>query len=103
MPTKLFGVAYRRSMTASGTTVRTSTSPAARAASDTGGTGGDANAAPGAAQTAVHRVARTPDRKSTRLNSSHMSIAYAVFCLKKKKQKTKKKHCSNRTRREKPH
>src|SRR5690242_21117499 len=29
------------------------------------------------------------DRKSTRLNSSHMSISYAVFCLKKKK---KKKH-----------
>src|SRR5690242_20832849 len=26
-----------------------------------------------------------PDRKSTRLNSSHMSISYAVFCLKKKK------------------
>src|SRR5689334_23704230 len=29
-----------------------------------------------------------PDRKSTRLNSSHSSISYAVFCLKKKK-KTK--------------
>src|SRR5438876_7977386 len=28
------------------------------------------------------------DRKSTRLNSSHPSISYAVFCLKKKKQKT---------------
>src|SRR4051812_49594005 len=27
------------------------------------------------------------DRKSTRLNSSHMSISYAVFCLKKKKQR----------------
>src|SRR5690242_21207644 len=26
----------------------------------------------------------SPDRKSTRLNSSHMSISYAVFCLKKK-------------------
>src|SRR5207249_9152681 len=26
-----------------------------------------------------------PDRKSTRLNSSHVSISYAVFCLKKKK------------------
>src|SRR5690242_21489270 len=31
-----------------------------------------------------------PDRKSTRLNSSHMSISYAVFCLKKKKKKQKK-------------
>src|SRR4051794_41778711 len=27
----------------------------------------------------------SPDRKSTRLNSSHPSISYAVFCLKKKK------------------
>src|SRR5438477_10914759 len=30
-------------------------------------------------------AARTRDRKSTRLNSSHMSNSYAVFCLKKKK------------------
>src|SRR5256885_5548713 len=29
-------------------------------------------------------VLRTPDRKSTRLNSSHLVISYAVFCLKKK-------------------
>src|SRR6516225_10981843 len=32
-----------------------------------------------------HRRRGRPDRKSTRLNSSHMSISYAVFCLKKKK------------------
>src|SRR5690242_21510423 len=31
------------------------------------------------------------DRKSTRLNSSHMSISYAVFCLKKKKKIKEKK------------
>src|SRR5437868_12570466 len=31
------------------------------------------------------------DRKSTRLNSSHVSISYAVFCLKKKNMK---QHCS---------
>src|SRR5688572_30667640 len=31
------------------------------------------------------------DRKSTRLNSSHSQISYAVFCLKKKKKKKKKK------------
>src|SRR5205807_9812009 len=30
------------------------------------------------------------DRKSTRLNSSHLVISYAVFCLKKKKKKKKK-------------
>src|SRR5438477_7877288 len=34
---------------------------------------------------------RHGDRKSTRLNSSHMSISYAVFCLKKKKKNTKNK------------
>src|SRR5699024_12462662 len=34
------------------------------------------------------------DRKSTRLNSSHVSISYAVFCLKKKK--TKKQSYSNK-------
>src|SRR5690242_21344990 len=32
------------------------------------------------------------DRKSTRLNSSHMSISYAVFCLKKKKKKESSLH-----------
>src|SRR5258705_9297356 len=31
----------------------------------------------------------TVDRKSTRLNSSHLGISYAVFCLKKKKQNPK--------------
>src|SRR5256885_5382914 len=42
---------------------------------------------------AAHRIGRRPlghevhdaDRKSTRLNSSHLVISYAVFCLKKKK------------------
>src|SRR5690242_20752655 len=38
------------------------------------------------------------DRKSTRLNSSHMSISYAVFCLKKKKKKEKNSSLSIRTR-----
>src|SRR5690554_7557937 len=33
---------------------------------------------------------RARDRKSTRLNSSHVRISYAVFCLKKKKKKKKK-------------
>src|SRR5688572_32675284 len=46
---------------------------------------------------ALHEVAPTAqydlsgqsrDRKSTRLNSSHSQISYAVFCLKKKKNKT---------------
>src|SRR5260221_9394173 len=33
---------------------------------------------------------REPDRKSTRLNSSHTVISYAVFCLKKKKKRLNK-------------
>src|SRR5699024_11678698 len=36
----------------------------------------------------------TTDRKSTRLNSSHVSISYAVFCLKKKKKTDCKTSCS---------
>src|SRR5437773_7201708 len=32
------------------------------------------------------------DRKSTRLNSSHITISYAVFCLKKKKRKITSRH-----------
>src|SRR2546430_14706303 len=34
-----------------------------------------------------HAVYAQQDRKSTRLNSSHSQISYAVFCLKKKKKK----------------
>src|SRR5258708_19506914 len=43
-----------------------------------------------------HAILRGPvvpwsrDRKSTRLNSSHQIISYAVFCLKKKKKKSKR-------------
>src|SRR5437899_9752475 len=48
------------------------------------------------------RLRSSPDRKSTRLNSSHLGISYAVFCLKKKKQHIKisktnmfKRHVAN--------
>src|SRR5690606_41842252 len=45
----------------------------------------DASAAGGGAQTQYHaRHILIRDRKSTRLNSSHVKISYAVFCLKKK-------------------
>src|SRR3712207_7173985 len=42
------------------------------------------------AKEAGHRAGfyTSPDRKSTRLNSSHANISYAVFCLKKKTKKT---------------
>src|SRR3712207_8175084 len=41
-------------------------------------------AAPTATIPAIPAFAGTADRKSTRLNSSHANISYAVFCLKKK-------------------
>src|SRR4051794_41404630 len=47
-------------------------------------------ARPGGGRPLLDRGARHPplgDRKSTRLNSSHPSISYAVFCLKKKKKR----------------
>src|SRR3712207_8540505 len=37
-----------------------------------------------------HVLPAGQDRKSTRLNSSHANISYAVFCLKKKKNKTQR-------------
>src|SRR2546430_6587577 len=37
---------------------------------------------------------RSGDRKSTRLNSSHSQISYAVFCLKKKKKQKNHRHVS---------
>src|SRR3712207_8490812 len=46
------------------------------------------NRAPAKVQSALLEVMQEhQDRKSTRLNSSHANISYAVFCLKKKKQK----------------
>src|SRR5688572_32377904 len=42
------------------------------------------------ARVKVHDSATMIDRKSTRLNSSHSQISYAVFCLKKKKKKKNK-------------
>src|SRR6266496_4896531 len=41
---------------------------------------------------------RHPDRKSTRLNSSHVEISYAVFCLKKKKKKKKNQNKKKKTK-----
>src|SRR5258707_11632609 len=43
----------------------------------------------GAENGRVRGYLRKQDRKSTRLNSSHANISYAVFCLKKKKKQTK--------------
>src|SRR5205814_6406388 len=71
------------------------------------------NAGPcsGCAEAAVSRLSHSrktlerswglssPDRKSTRLNSSHLGISYAVFCLKKKKQKIKHKKINRQSNR----
>src|SRR5205807_9680538 len=43
----------------------------------------------GARNVGMYRLQVFEDRKSTRLNSSHLVISYAVFCLKKKKKKNK--------------
>src|SRR2546430_13701617 len=46
---------------------------------------GDRSRGPRSGGGALRTVAAHRDRKSTRLNSSHSQISYAVFCLKKKK------------------
>src|SRR3712207_7958497 len=59
----------------------------ANASGDTAIALGVGSTARGEAGIAI-RVGSTADRKSTRLNSSHANISYAVFCLKKKKKHT---------------
>src|SRR5437867_12906505 len=49
------------------------------------GDGNDDPAGSGAGRIVVAVAREVTDRKSTRLNSSHRTISYAVFCLKKKK------------------
>src|SRR2546427_5779678 len=44
----------------------------------------------------VEKISHLRDRKSTRLNSSHSQISYAVFCLKKKKKENKTINTSNK-------
>src|SRR5947208_8085243 len=55
-----------------------------------------------AAGAETHRPSPSPDRKSTRLNSSHQIISYAVFCLKKKKTITHSTTTMNRHQTSKP-
>src|SRR5438045_7509940 len=72
-----------------------STQPRLRARWRTGRSRAAAPRASGRARAAADpggRIATTGDRKSTRLNSSHLGISYAVFCLKKKKNKNRKQH-----------
>src|SRR5690349_23691955 len=55
-----------------------------------GGRGGGAAANALAVKRGPVKLVAMADRKSTRLNSSHVEISYAVFCLKKKKKKKNK-------------
>src|SRR5688572_32130322 len=48
----------------------------------------------GSIESLIERIEEV-DRKSTRLNSSHSQISYAVFCLKKKKKKKKRTIAKN--------
>src|SRR5256885_9620566 len=52
------------------------------------------NTAAGDAANSSVRTGLLPDRKSTRLNSSHLVISYAVFCLKKKNIKHNQSRCA---------
>src|SRR5690349_22726323 len=63
-----------------------------RTTTDTGVARGTARRSPDSARctTDSARCTTDSDRKSTRLNSSHVEISYAVFCLKKKKKKNEK-------------
>src|SRR5207249_9480995 len=56
---------------------------------------GQGNQAGAALRCNQHDLLPRTDRKSTRLNSSHVSISYAVFCLKKKKKKKIKNKNTN--------
>src|SRR2546426_454365 len=69
-----------------------------RSAATFSGSGSNATTDPDAPTSRAPRIVKKPtlaptskktDRKSTRLNSSHLVISYAVFCLKKKKKKKK--------------
>src|SRR5438874_5164875 len=51
----------------------------------------------GTGNPALDKLANRQDRKSTRLNSSHVEISYAVFCLKKKKKKKERQKSRRRS------
>src|SRR2546429_296457 len=85
-----------RIMQAMETLSQSSRRPPAQAAGwqfwvDRGGTFTDVIGLSPAGELHVRKVPSARDRKSTRLNSSHGYISYAVFCLKKKKKKHKTK------------
>src|SRR2546421_7264846 len=93
--TTLFRSKLRNRVAEGQTLLRIFQSGFERALRNAGGLRGDANA-PAIQSRERHFVAFAfvPDRKSTRLNSSHDQISYAVFCLKKKKNNSHRKSVS---------
>src|SRR3712207_8462295 len=69
------------------TTLFRSSSPEVEAVLESGLGDGERLAGARRAGLAGDELVRQADRKSTRLNSSHANISYAVFCLKKKKKR----------------
>src|SRR3712207_8123357 len=63
-----------------------SSGPSQRRSQSPGSSGGGGGGGGGGGTSPSPTDHTGPDRKSTRLNSSHANISYAVFCLKKKKQ-----------------
>src|SRR5206468_11690821 len=77
---------FRRRASAGRRSRRRSTPPASRARPDSAAAGRALLSRSSHARSRARAArARRADRKSTRLNSSHDQISYAVFCLKKKK------------------
>src|SRR3712207_8723940 len=70
---------------AAGALLRAGGGGGALGAGGAGRVAGDALGGVGVAVAGLHAADPGGDRKSTRLNSSHANISYAVFCLKKKK------------------
>src|SRR5258707_376724 len=68
-----------------GSSIRVPGAPMPEGSAGGGVEGSDSEAGGWAGTGVVCSAAMCPDRKSTRLNSSHANISYAVFCLKKKK------------------
>src|SRR5690349_22270623 len=66
--------------------------PICTTAAETSGGSGARTVSSSSPASAPSAIAASRDRKSTRLNSSHVEISYAVFCLKKKKLKRAERH-----------
>src|SRR5438132_6735324 len=98
-PTELYPLSLHDALPISAHGPSTRTSPAASSLPPprTASTSSGSTTRSTTSRTCAKPFAAAEDRKSTRLNSSHTVISYAVFCLKKKKKKLKiETHITNR-------